>query len=84
MRAESTGDRTLALFLLGLALFTPPLLAVFSIDGRWLGIPALYLYIFLAWSGLILLMGLSARRGGERSPGRPPLPRELPARPEDR
>lgn len=64
MRPHSTGDRSLALFLLGLAAFTPPLLMVFNVELLWFGIPALYLYVFLAWAGLIVLMGISAARGG--------------------
>jgi hypothetical protein len=71
-RPNSTADRSLALFLLGLAAFTPPLLAVFSRDGMWLGIPVLYLYVFAAWGFLILLMGLSAARGGDRPRPAPP------------
>jgi hypothetical protein len=72
-RPDSTAERSLALFLLGLALFTPPLLTVFSRDGTGFGIPALYLYVFAAWALLILLMGLSAARGGDRPrPTQPP------------
>lgn len=67
MRRDATGERSLALFLLGLAAFTPPLLTVFSVAVLWLGVPLLYLYVFAAWGGLILLMGLSASRGGKRS-----------------
>lgn len=76
MRSDGTGDRSLALFFLGILAFTPPLLMIFDVAVLWWGIPALYLYVFVAWAGLILLMGLSAARGGDR-PARqpPPLPR---------
>ena len=70
---DNTGDRSLALFLLGLVAFTPPLLAVFSVESTWLGVPVLYLYVFGAWAGLIILMGLSAARGRE-PPARPSSP----------
>jgi hypothetical protein len=81
MRDDGTGERSLALFLLGLAAFTPPLLKIFSIDAAWLGVPVLYLYVFVAWAGLILLMGVSAARGGERPPPAPSAP--PPAGPEE-
>ena len=67
-RPDNTAERSLALFLLGLAVFTPPLLAVFSVEGTWLGVPVLYLYVFAAWAVLILLMGLSAAQSGEHPP----------------
>jgi hypothetical protein len=74
MRDDGTGERSLALFLLGLAAFTPPLLKIFSTDAAWLGVPVLYLYVFVAWAGLIVLMGISAARGGERPPPTPAAP----------
>lgn len=73
MRTRSTGERTLALFFLGLVAFTPPVLTIFSVAEDWFGIPALFLYLMVAWAGLILLMGLSAA-GGEES-GHTPQPR---------
>jgi hypothetical protein len=82
MRDDGTGERSLALFLLGLAAFTPPLLKIFSTDAVWLGAPVLYLYVFGAWAGLIALMGVSAARGGERPPPTPSTP--PPAGPEER
>lgn len=71
-RSDSTGERSLALFLLGVIAFTPPILTIFSSEGSWLGIPMLYLYIFGAWAALILLMGLSAMSGSDRAT--PPMP----------
>ena len=81
MRDDGTGERSLALFLLGLAVFTPPLLKIFAIDAFWLGVPVLYLYVFVAWAGLIFLMGVSAARGGVRPPPVPAAP--PPAGPEE-
>lgn len=63
-RPGGAGGRFVALFLLGLALFTPPLLAVFSSDVLVLGIPLLYLYLFGAWAALIALVRLANLRGG--------------------
>ncbi|GIK98555.1 MAG: hypothetical protein BroJett029_27640 [Alphaproteobacteria bacterium] len=85
MRPGSTGDRTLALFFLGLAAFTPPILAIFSVAESWFGIPVLYLYVFCAWAGLVLLMGLSTARGGRRAIRRPaPAQTEPSTPPEER
>lgn len=55
MRNGATGDRLVAVFLLGLLLLTPPLMAIFNVDRLLFGIPLLYLYLFGAW---ILLVGL--------------------------
>ncbi|WP_298628302.1 hypothetical protein [uncultured Thermus sp.] len=54
-------ERALALFLLALALFTPPL-ALFPLGdkGPW-GLPSLYLYLYLAWGLVILLAYLLYR-----------------------
>ena len=71
-RSDSTGERSLALFLLGVIAFTPPIMTIFNVGGSWLGIPVLYLYIFAAWAALILLMGLSATSGSDRTA--PPMP----------
>jgi len=56
-----TIDRSSALFVLGLALFFPPILLVFNIPERVFGIPTLYLYVFTAWAGIIALARLLAR-----------------------
>jgi hypothetical protein len=87
-RPQFSGERMIALFLLGLLAFNPPLLAIFSVDGRVLGLPVLYCYLFLAWGLLIGFMVLWGSGGGEasrgqsqardreqaRRPARPPLP----------
>jgi hypothetical protein len=83
-RRRRTGERSLALFFLGLAALTPPILAVFDVADSWFGIPVLYLYVFVAWGALILLMGITAALADER-PSRSPRPRSEPtSRPEDR
>ena len=62
-------ERLAALFLLGLALFLPPLLAVMSRDVLVGGIPVLVLWLLGGWLGLIILVALAveiAHRPGER------------------
>jgi len=56
------GERLFALAFLGLVLFNYPLLSLFSGDGRVLGVPVLYAYLFAAWATLIALMALVVRR----------------------
>lgn len=50
-------SRLLALTLLGLLLFSPPLLLLFDHPGPW-GLSLLPLFIFLFWGLLILLAAL--------------------------
>jgi len=57
MRHGTIGDRLIALFLLGVLLLTPPMMAIFNVERLIFGIPFLYLYLFGAW---ILLVGLVA------------------------
>jgi hypothetical protein len=49
-------------FLLGLVLINFPLLAVVEAGQRWFGLPALFLYLFGAWAGLIVLLVLLVER----------------------
>ncbi len=66
-RPGRAGARSVALFLLGIVAFNAPLMAIFSVDTRVLGVPLLYLYLFLAWGALIAFVRLAARPGGERA-----------------
>ncbi len=61
----------MAIFLLGLVAFQPPLLSVFSIDARVLGIPILYVYLFAAWGLLVGLVWLTTKPGAESSDSPP-------------
>ena len=63
-RFESTGQRFVALCMLGMVLFNYPILALFNVWGTLFGIPVLYVYIFLAWAALIALMAYVAESGG--------------------
>ena len=61
-RARLDAARLVALFLLGWLLFNYPLLALFGRLGAVGGVPALYLYMFIAWAALIALVALVAER----------------------
>lgn len=61
-----SGEKSLALFLLGLLLFSPPLLSLFSVERVVAGIPLLYLYLFCAWGLVVALIGMTAVRRSER------------------
>lgn len=59
-RADLKADRLVALFLLGFVLFNYPFLAVFNHARLVLGVPLLYLYLFLAWGAVIALAAATA------------------------
>ncbi|MEW5963094.1 MAG: hypothetical protein AB1749_05980 [Pseudomonadota bacterium] len=63
-RSGLMGERLIALFLLGIVLFTPPFLGIFNVATVTAGIPTFYLYLFSAWLALIVLVALAAERGG--------------------
>ena len=58
------GQRLAALCLLGLVLFSYPVLAVFNVQATVAGIPLLYAYFFVAWGALIGLMAIVIERPG--------------------
>lgn len=62
IRRDRTGERTIALFLLGLLMLLPPVLLIFNVPARVAGLPTLYVFIFSAWALLIALAALIARR----------------------
>lgn len=62
IRRSRIGERLVALFLLGLLVLLPPVLLVFNRPVRVLGVPVLYLYIFVAWGLLIVLAAVLAER----------------------
>ena len=53
---QSKGQRFVALCLLGTLLFNYPILALFNVSGTVLGVPVLYVYMFIAWAALIAAM----------------------------
>lgn len=58
----ATRSRLVALFVLGLALFNPPLLDGFRVPATILGVPAILLYVFGAWAMVVLLLALAVER----------------------
>jgi hypothetical protein len=60
--APVRGQRLVALFALGVALFNFPLLALFDRAATAFGIPVLYVYIFCVWALLIALLALVIER----------------------
>jgi len=53
---QSKGQRFVALCLLGTLLFNYPILALFNVPGTVVGVPVLYVYMFIAWAALIATM----------------------------
>jgi hypothetical protein len=61
-RSGITGQRLVAVFLLGCILFNYPLLSLFNKPGEILDVPLLYIYIFGAWALLIGVMAYVIER----------------------
>lgn len=57
-----TREAALILPLLGLALFSPPLIGLFASDARVLGAPLIVVYIFIVWAALIAAARALSRR----------------------
>jgi hypothetical protein len=64
-RSIVTGQRLVAVFLLGCVLFNYPLIALFNKPGEVFGIPLLYFYLFGVWALLIGLMVWAVERRKE-------------------
>jgi len=64
MGADVRGQRLVALFLLGCLLFNYPLLYLFNVGDAPFGIPLSFMYVFIAWAGLIVLMAVVIEHGG--------------------
>jgi hypothetical protein len=62
MESSLKGQRLFALFLLGCLALDYPLFALFAGTSSVLGIPLLYVYVFVAWALLIALMALVIER----------------------
>ncbi|MBW2131092.1 MAG: hypothetical protein JRG88_00960 [Deltaproteobacteria bacterium] len=63
-----TGDkekarRLTALFLLGSALFTYPVISLFNLPVLVWGVPLLYAYVFIVWAVIIFLIALVMHKG---------------------
>ena len=72
-RMTPTGQRLVAVFLLGCLLLNFPLLYLFERDATIGGVPLLFVYVFAAWIALIVLVALVVERGDPDEPrGREP------------
>jgi hypothetical protein len=58
---DLTSRRLAALFVIGIAVLYPPLLGAFNRPATFYGIPVLPLYLFAAWSALILVSWILGR-----------------------
>jgi hypothetical protein len=68
LRRTAKRDRLVGLFIAAVVLFNPPVLNL--VGGTLFGWPALYLYLFGVWGGLIAVTALIVERGGAGSAGR--------------
>ena len=55
-RPRRNAEWSVVLFVVALLALNPPVLAIFSVPDLVFGIPTLYLYIFTAWGGAIVLL----------------------------
>ena len=61
LRRQKTRDRAIVLPLIGLALFVPPVAAIFQLDARIAGLPLTAVYLFGVWAALIIGAALLSR-----------------------
>ncbi len=54
-KQRSRRERLIALCIFGLLALNYPLLELFNKSATWFGIPVLFLYLMLAWGGVIIL-----------------------------
>lgn len=73
-RPSAIGERSVALFLLGLLLFSPPLMSLFDAPRFVAGIPLLYVYLFCAWAGILVLLRIVTAKGTRPRPEQVPGP----------
>lgn len=53
MKAKLKNHYLWVTFLLGMFLLNYPVLSIYNIPQLWLGVPVLYLMVFIIWLGLI-------------------------------
>lgn len=61
MNDALTSARMVALAALAVLLFDYPILALFDVDVRVLGVPLLWVYLFTVWGAAIAAVGWVAR-----------------------
>ena len=78
-------ERIIVLALVGVLVLNYPWLSLFSTGGLLLGIPVLYLYLFVVWGAFIFLVGLLIETNEEpEERGSALLPKRSHPPPEDR
>jgi hypothetical protein len=65
LKSSLKGQRLVALFLLGCLLLNYPLASLFAGTAHVLGVPLLYIYVFVAWALVIGLMALVVERSSD-------------------
>jgi hypothetical protein len=65
-RSLLSGQRLVAIFLVGLVLFNYPMISLFDRAAVLFGLPVLVVYLFAVWLGLIALMAWVIERQGDR------------------
>jgi hypothetical protein len=58
---DRIGTRLVMLAVLAFALFNYPVLSLFDVEAIVLGVPLVWLYVFVSWGALIVLVGLTTR-----------------------
>lgn len=72
-RERKNQDRALVLPIVGLILLTPPVAAIFQLEGKIGGIPVALVYVFVVWAGLIAGAAILSRHlHQDAEPDRPP------------
>ena len=62
MDEDRTATRLVVLAVVGLALFNYPLLRIADVPVVVLGVPLVWLYVFVVWGLLIALVALTTRK----------------------
>tara|TARA_B100001964_G_scaffold131813_1_gene145642 strand:- start:185 stop:427 length:243 start_codon:yes stop_codon:yes gene_type:complete len=60
--AKKITERYVALIILTVFLFNPPIMSIFNLTELILGVPMLFLYLFAAWAFIIGLNAYLAKR----------------------
>lgn len=65
MKESKKKQYLLLIFILGLILFNYPVLGMYNVPERWLGIPVLFIMVFFSWMLLIVLTFFVTKKGSE-------------------
>ncbi|GAA3203695.1 hypothetical protein [Actinocorallia longicatena] len=65
-RDDRLSSRLVAVTVLGFLLLGPPILSLFDHGGLVLGVPLVWVYVFLAWAAVIGVVAALTSRAGRR------------------